>query len=107
MVGLGKFYLPRGCATMTTFSIAPQLSADVLAKRDQLPTKLAPVTLTGRYVRLEPLELERDAEPLYAVSNGTPIQLNGRRVDVYEPEMLIWRYMFAGPFATLDDFIAY
>ena len=92
---------------MPDFPTNPTLPADMLAKRDELPTKLTPVTLAGRYVHLEPLQLERDAERLYAVSNGTPIQLNGRTVDANEPEMLIWRYMFAGPFATLDDFMAY
>ena len=61
----------------------------------------------GQYVRLEPLWLERDAEPLYAVSNGSPIELNGRKIDAYDPDALIWRYMLGGPFTTLDDFIAY
>jgi RimJ/RimL family protein N-acetyltransferase len=79
----------------------------MLAKREQLPLKLAPVTLTGRYVRLEPLQLGRDAAPLYAMSNGTPIQLNGRSIEAYDSDALIWRYMLAGPFASLDDFIAY
>jgi RimJ/RimL family protein N-acetyltransferase len=69
--------------------------------------KFATVTLTGQYVRLEPLSLERDAEPLYAVSNGSPVELNGRSVDAYNPDALIWRYMLGGPFATRDDFIAY
>jgi RimJ/RimL family protein N-acetyltransferase len=92
---------------MTTFPIAPPLPADVLARCEQLPTRFAPVTLTGRYVRLEPLSLERDAGPLYAVCNGSPVQLSGRAVEAYDPDALIWRYMFSGPFATLDDFIAY
>lgn len=92
---------------MTTFPVNPPLPDELLAARDRLPTKFAPVTLGGEYVRLEPLQLERDAEPLYAVSNGTPIQLNGRTVEAYDADALIWRYMFGGPFATLDDFIAY
>ncbi len=92
---------------MPDFPTAPTLPDDVLAARDRLPTRLTPVTLTGQYVRLEPLQLERDAEPLYAVSNGMPIQLNGRMVDAYDAETIVWRYMFVGPFATLDDFIAY
>jgi RimJ/RimL family protein N-acetyltransferase len=89
-----------------TFTTPPQLPADVLANRDRLPTRLTPVTLTGQYVRLEPLQLERDAEALHTVSNGTPIQLNGRSIDSYDTS-LIWHYLFAGPFATLDDLIGY
>jgi RimJ/RimL family protein N-acetyltransferase len=92
---------------VTNFTVAPQLPDDVLARRDHLPVKFAPVSLMGIYVRLEPLALERDAEALYAVSNGSPIQFNGRTVDAYDPDALIWRYMFGGPFPTLDDFIAY
>jgi RimJ/RimL family protein N-acetyltransferase len=79
----------------------------MLVKREQLPLKLAPVTLTGRYVYLEPLQLGRDAAPLYAMSNGAPIQLNGRSIEAYDSDALIWRYMFAGPFASLDEFSAY
>lgn len=92
---------------MTSFPVAPQLPADVLARRDQLPVRFAPVILTGQSVRLEPLHLERDAEPLYAVSNGSPIRLRDRSVQAYDADALIWRYMFGGPFATLDDFVAY
>ncbi len=82
----------------------PELPNDVLAKRAQLPTKFAPVTLTGQHVRLEPLVLERDLEPLFAVSNGQPITLGARSVGVYDSEEIIWRYLFAGPFANIDEF---
>jgi len=92
---------------MTTFPVNPNLPDDIFAARDRLPNRLEPVTFTGQYVRLEPLQLDRDAEPLYAVSNGTPLQLNGRVVEAYDAGTIIWRYMFAGPFDTLDDFIAY
>ena len=48
---------------MTDFPVNPPLSEDILARRQTLPLKPDPVTLTGRCVRLEPLEIERDAEP--------------------------------------------
>jgi RimJ/RimL family protein N-acetyltransferase len=79
----------------------------VLARRQALPLKPAPVILTGRHVRLEPLALERDAAALFAVSNGSPATLGTRRVDAYDAEELIWRYLFGGPFANLADFTAY
>jgi RimJ/RimL family protein N-acetyltransferase len=79
---------------------AERLPADVLARRDALPLKPAVTTLTGRHVRLEPLDLANDLEGLFAVSNGEPFTLGDRRVEAYDPEARIWRYMAAGPFAT-------
>jgi RimJ/RimL family protein N-acetyltransferase len=75
------------------------LTADRLARRDALPRKPAPVTLTGTVVELVPVDLERDAAPLHAVSNGAPITLGARSVGAYDPELLIWRYLSYGPFA--------
>ena len=78
------------------------LSADVLARRTALPLKFAPVTLTGSYVRLVPLDLERDAEALHAVSNGQPARLGERSIPAYDAETMVWRYMPVGPFADAD-----
>jgi RimJ/RimL family protein N-acetyltransferase len=78
------------------------LSADVLARRAALPVKFAPLTLTGSFVRLEPLDLDRDVEALFAVSNGEPARLGDREIPAYDAEALIWRYMPVGPFADVD-----
>ncbi|MDQ2787478.1 MAG: GNAT family N-acetyltransferase [Chloroflexota bacterium] len=75
------------------------LSAEVLARRAALPVKFAPITLTGAFVRLEPLDLDRDVDALYAVSNGQPARLGDRAIPAYDAEAIIWRYMSAGPFA--------
>ena len=72
-----------------------------------LPLKPDPVTLPGRYVRLEPLVVERDAAALFAAGNGQPIDLAGRTHPAYDAEELVWRYLFQGPFTDLDDFRAY
>lgn len=89
----------------------PELSAplpeDVLARRAALPVKPVPVSLEGRIIRLEPLDIERDAETLHSLTNGSPITLGSRTFPAYDPELLVWRYMFAGPFASLDEFTAY
>jgi RimJ/RimL family protein N-acetyltransferase len=84
-----------------------KLPDDVLARRSALPVKVAPVTLNGRFVRLEPLDLERDAAALYAVSNGQPADLGDRSIDAYDSDALIWRYMPAGPFTSLEDYREY
>lgn len=83
----------------------PMLAAEVLARRQQLPLKPAPAILTGRYIRLEPLQVERDAHALFDVSNGSPINWGERSVETYDAEAIIWRYMFNGPFEHLADFV--
>jgi RimJ/RimL family protein N-acetyltransferase len=87
---------------MTQFPVAPRLPDEILAKR-QLPLKPAPVTLEGQIVRLVPLDLTRDLDALYAVSNGQPAVLGGRSVEEYDADELIWRYMGQGPFASADE----
>src|SRR5688500_1820759 len=84
-----------------------RLPEDVLARCDLLPKKPAPVTLTGTVVMLRPLDLERDLDTLFAVSNGQPFTLGDRRIDAYDPEALIWRWMKGGPFADAAALRAY
>ena len=69
------------------------LPDDVLARRAQLPAKPAPVVLAGERVELRPIDPERDCEPLHAVSNGRPFALGERRVEAYDPDVVIWRWM--------------
>ncbi len=78
------------------------LPEHVLARRAALPLKFAPVTLTGTYVRLAPLDVERDVEALHAVSNGQPARLGDRAIPAYDAETMVWRYMPVGPFADAD-----
>lgn len=86
---------------MLSFPIAPQLPAEVLARRTQLPLKPDPVTLDGgRYMRLEPLDLSRHLDALYAVSNGNALKIGIREIDAYDSDERIWRYMGGGPFAS-------
>lgn len=92
---------------MNFAELHPPLPDDQLALRRTLPLKPEAVTLQGRFVRLEPLDVARDAETLYALTNGSPITLGSRHVDAYDPDSLVWRYMFAGPFASLEEFTAY
>lgn len=92
---------------MTKHPLPPPLPDDMLARRKTLPLKPASVTLTGLKVRLEPLDLDRDLAPLFAVSNGQPIILGDRSIDAYDPDEQIWRFMLAGPFPTSLDMAAY
>jgi RimJ/RimL family protein N-acetyltransferase len=78
--------------------IGRRLPAETLRRRSELPRKPTPVTLTGRLVQLAPLDLARDVSPLHAASNGQPFSLGNRRIEAYDPEERIWRYMHAGPF---------
>lgn len=86
---------------------AVQLPEATQALRRTLPSRPAPVTLVGQTVRLEPLDVEKQASTLFAMSHGAPIQLGARRVEAYDAEEVIWRYLFGGPYADLDAFTAY
>lgn len=92
---------------MIEFPVAPRLPDAVLAKQTELPRKPAPATLTGTRVQLIPLEIERDAEALFRVSNGSAITLGGRTVEAYDQDERIWRYMPGGPFESVDALAAY
>ena len=89
------------------FPIAARLPDDVLARRTLLPLKPAPVTLTGKHIRLAPLDLVQDVEALFRVSNGAAAVLGERRIDPYDADQLIWRYLSGGPFASADDLAAW
>ena len=89
------------------YPVAPQLPEDVLARQTSLPLKPDPVTLTGQFIRLEPLDLARDVDALFRVSNGESLTLGDRRVDAYDADQVIWRYMSGGPFATADALAAW
>ena len=78
-----------------------QLPITILNKRTQLPEKPASISLLGKYVRLEPLVIERDAQRLFEISNGSALQLGERLVDSYDADELVWRYIFDGPFKNI------
>ena len=85
----------------------PQLPPEVLARRDTLPRKPEPVTLSGSIVRLIPLDLGRDVEALHAASDGRPVSWGDRHVGAYDPDELVWRFMPGGPFASAAELAAY
>ena len=82
------------------------LPAAVLARRAALPVKPAAVALDGAIVTLRPLDLASDVAALHAVSCGAPFSLGDRRVEAYDPDEQIWRYMFGGPFAGPEELAA-
>ena len=84
-----------------------RLTDEVLARREQLPVKPAPVVLTGARVVLEPLDLDRDVEALFAVSNGSAVVVGDRSAPAYDPDALIWRWMKSGPHAEVPALRSY
>lgn len=91
---------------MSAEMLAP-LPAEVLERRARLPLKPEPVVLRGDHVRLEPVDIERHLAGLYALSDGSPIALEGRSLGAYDADALIWRYLLGGPFASLEAFEGY
>lgn len=90
--------------------ITSPLPDDVLAKRQTLPLKPAPVELDGKRFYLKPMDMERDVEQLYHIANGNPITLGDRSIPAYDADTMIWQYMSHGPFTDLDgmkDYLQY
>lgn len=81
------------------FPAGPELDPTQLARAATLPVKPAPVELEGPRVRLLPIEPQRDAPGLHAMSNGEPSQLGTRTIGDYDAATLVWRYLRYGPFA--------
>jgi RimJ/RimL family protein N-acetyltransferase len=88
---------------VSQFPLAPELSKNVLVLRENLPLKPEPVSLRGKFVHLEPLDVDRDAGPLFYVSSGEPASLGSRRIDTYSAEELIWRFLWSGPFLNVEE----
>lgn len=92
------------------YQVGSRLPEATLAKAQQLPDKPSPVILNGKIVRLAPLDLHRDTEMLFQLSNGQPIDLKDRSInEPYDADVMIWRYMSAGPFnseSELRDFLS-
>lgn len=83
------------------------LSESTLHLIKTLPLKPDPVTLQGAHVYLKPLDVVRDSQALYQLSNGTPITIGNHLYPTYDSNERIWAYMNSGPFATLNDFTTY
>lgn len=83
------------------------LSNIVLDRVKDLPVKPKGVTLTGKHVRLVPVDLEWDLVPLFEMSDGRAIRLRDRQFDAYNANDLIWRYMGQGPFANEEELAAF
>ncbi len=92
---------------MIDYSIENALPLSVMERIPELPMKPTPVILEGKYVRLVPLELARDIAPLFAVSNGSTIELGDRKISAYNPGQQIWKYMSSGPFANIHELEAF
>ncbi len=87
--------------------LPPPLAETQQKLRQSLPVKPAEVTLQGRFVRMIPFVMARDAALLHAISNGSPVTIGARSLAAYDADELIWRFLWSGPFATLDDFKSY
>ncbi|MFN8552258.1 MAG: GNAT family protein [Candidatus Obscuribacterales bacterium] len=83
------------------------LSQETLERRYRLPVRMDPVVLTHSAVRLTPLDVSRDCDVLYEVSNGSAISNALGAFAAYDADQLIWVYMNSGPFADRQGFVQY
>ena len=87
-------------------SLPPLLPESVLSRRN-MPIKPEAVTFTGQYVRMLPLDIDRDASALFLCSNGSEIKMDLKSHPSYDPDELIWELMPYGPFSNIEDFREY
>ena len=83
-----------------------KLSDSILSNRN-LPEKPDPIELYGKYVKILPLDIDRDALELFMVSNGSSIQRPNKFIKDYNSNELIWKFTRHEPFTNIDDFIKY
>ncbi len=85
----------------------PLLSAAARAHTRELPLKPAAVTLVGPTVTLEPIDLDAHAADLHRLTNGEAVEFAGRHVPAYDSDSLVWRFLFGGPFQSVDELREY
>lgn len=78
------------------------LDPAILERRAGLPRKPDAVTLEGPRFQLRPLSLPADLEALHAISDGRAMRAGELATDTYDPALLVWRYLSAGPFTDAD-----
>ena len=84
--------------------IKEKLLVGVLSKRS-LPIKPESIELYGKYIKLLPLDITRDSEELFIVSNGQAIQRKNKSIEEYDSNERIWKYLSDGPFTHINDLI--
>ena len=83
-----------------------RLPESVLAKRN-LPLKPHPIPIVGKYVKMLPFDLERDAPVLYRITNGQPYKIGDRCKEEYDSIKELWLYSIYGPFFSYEEFYQY
>ncbi len=76
----------------------PPWPDEVLARREVLPRQPDVGEVRSERLVIRPYS-PADTTELFAISNGEPATRMGRSVDAYDAERLVWRFLFAGPFA--------
>ena len=65
-----------------------KLSDSILSNRN-LPVKPDPIELYGKYVKILPLDIDRDGFELFMISNGSSIQRPNKFIKEYNSNELI------------------
>lgn len=74
------------------------LPPEVLERRATLPATPDVGTVRTDRLIVRPYAAA-DAAELHIISDGRPVTRMGRSIAAYDPEELVWRFLFAGPFA--------
>lgn len=64
--------------------------------------------IVGKYVTVTPIrsddEIDSFAKKLHFYTNGSNLKLGSQRIESYDADSLVWRYMPDGPFSTEEEF---
>ena len=69
----------------TKRTLKSKLTDDVLSKRS-LSLKPDSIELYGKYIKIIPLDIERDSSELFLISNGSAIQRFDKYVEEYNSD---------------------
>ena len=77
-----------------------------IPKKILSPSMGAP-TLVGKMIKIVPYKAENHLQPLFEVTNGSPIRIGNNEYPAYDAFKLIWRYLRWGPFKSAEELGAY
>ena len=80
---------------------------ECILSRRSLSIKPETAELYGKYIKILPLDTNRDSESLFMISNGSLIQRSNKIIEEYDNNELIWKYLSHGPFSNINEFIKY
>lgn len=72
-----------------------------------LPNPLFPATLAGQSITIRPMKFSSDIPTLFPLTNGSPIITESIKIEAYDPDQTIWKFMFWTKFNSVEDMVQF